>query len=74
MGSGGLGPSALSCGQGANGCHSAEATHLGATLLNRRHQLLRHLFSVPYWEWGGCNGAGEREQYLRGAFKETSWP
>jgi hypothetical protein len=40
----------------------------GATLLKRRHlQLLGHaLVSVPYWEWGGCQGAVEREQYLRG--------
>jgi len=40
----------------------------GATLLKRRHlQLLGHtLVIVPYWEWNGCRGAGEREQYLRG--------
>jgi hypothetical protein len=40
----------------------------GAILLKRRHlQLLGHaLVSVPYWELGGCNGAGEREQYLSG--------
>ena len=39
----------------------------GATLLKRRHlELLGHaLVSVPCWEWGGCKGAGEREQYLR---------
>ena len=40
----------------------------GATLLKRRHlQLLGHaLVSLPYWEWEGANGAGERELYLRG--------
>ena len=40
----------------------------GATLLKRRYlQLLGHtLVSVPYWEWERCQGAGEREQYLRG--------
>jgi hypothetical protein len=40
----------------------------GATLLKRRHlELLGHaLVTVPYWEWEGCKGAGEREQYLRG--------
>jgi hypothetical protein len=40
----------------------------GATLLKRRHlQLLGHaLVSVPYWEWEGIQGAGERELYLRG--------
>ena len=39
----------------------------GATLLKRRYlQLLGHtLVSVPYWEWERCQGAGEREQYLR---------
>ena len=39
----------------------------GATLLKRRSlQLLGHtLVSVPYWEWERCQGAGEREQYLR---------
>jgi hypothetical protein len=39
----------------------------GATLLKRRHLvLLGHtLVSVPYWEWSGCKGAGEREQYLK---------
>ncbi len=40
----------------------------GATLLKRRHlELLGHaLVIVPYWEWQGCKGTGEREQYLRG--------
>ena len=40
----------------------------GATLLKRRHlQLLGYvLVSVPYWEWDGAKGAGERERYLRG--------
>jgi len=41
----------------------------GGTLLKRRHltELLGHvLVIVPYWEWEGCKGAGEREQYLRG--------
>jgi hypothetical protein len=40
----------------------------GATLLKRRHlELLGHaLVTVPYWEWEGCKGAREREQYLRG--------
>ena len=40
----------------------------GATLLKRRLlQLLGHaLVSVPYWEWEGAKGAGERELYLRG--------
>jgi hypothetical protein len=39
----------------------------GATLLKRRYlQLLGHtLVSLPYWEWERCQGAGEREQYLR---------
>ena len=37
-------------------------------MLKRRHlKLLDHvLVVVPHWEWGGCRGAGEREQYLRG--------
>jgi hypothetical protein len=40
----------------------------GHTLLKRRHlELLGHaLVTVPYWEWDGCKGAGEGEQYLRG--------
>jgi hypothetical protein len=40
----------------------------GATLLKRRHlELLGHaLVIVPYWEWDGCKGIGERVQYLRG--------
>jgi hypothetical protein len=40
----------------------------GHTLLKRRHlELLGNaLVTVPYWEWEGCKGAGEREQYLRG--------
>jgi hypothetical protein len=39
----------------------------GATLLKRRHlELLGHaLVIVPSWEWSGCKGACEREQYLR---------
>ena len=39
----------------------------GATLLKRRHlELLGHaLVIVPYWEWDGCKGIGERVQYLR---------
>jgi hypothetical protein len=45
----------------------ASGAPTGATLLKRRHlRLLGHaLVSVPYWEWSGCKGAGEREQYLR---------
>ena len=44
----------------------------GATLLKRRHlELLGHaLVSVPYWEWSGCQGAGEREQYLKSKLTE----
>jgi hypothetical protein len=44
----------------------------GATLLKRRHlRLLGHaLVSVPYWEWSGCKGAGEREQYLKSKLAE----
>jgi hypothetical protein len=40
----------------------------GATLLKRRHlELLGYvLVTVLYWEWEGCMGAREREQYLRG--------
>ena len=40
----------------------------GATLLKRRClELLGHaLVTVPYWDWDGCKGPGEREQYLRG--------
>ena len=36
--------------------------------MKRRHlELLGHvLVTVPYREWEGCKGAGEREQYLRG--------
>jgi hypothetical protein len=30
------------------------------------------LLSVPYWEWDGCNGAGERERYLRGRLEATT--
>ena len=39
----------------------------GHTLLKRRHlELLGNaLVTVPYWEWEGCKGAGEGEQYLR---------
>jgi hypothetical protein len=39
----------------------------GATLLKRRDlQLLGHaLVSLPYWEWDRCQGAGEKEQYLK---------
>jgi hypothetical protein len=46
----------------------ASGAPTGATLLKQRHlQLLGHtLVSVPYWEWSGCKGACEREQYLRG--------
>ena len=46
----------------------ASGAPTGATLLKRRYlQLLGHtLVSVPYWEWDRCQGAGEREQYLRG--------
>ena len=45
----------------------ASGAPTGATLLKRRHlQLLGHaLVSVPYLEWDGWKGAGEREQYLR---------
>jgi hypothetical protein len=45
----------------------ASGAPVGATLLKRRHlQLLGYaLVSVPYWEWDRCNGAREREQYLR---------
>jgi len=25
---------------------------------------------VPYWEWSGCEGAGEREQYLKSKLAE----
>jgi len=44
----------------------------GATLLKRRHLLrMGHtLVSVPYWEWERCQGAGEREQYLRGKLED----
>jgi hypothetical protein len=49
----------------------ASGAPTGATLLKRRHmQLLGHaLVSVPYWEWDRCQGAGEREKYLRGKLK-----
>ena len=45
----------------------ASGAPTGATLLKRRYlQLLGHaLVSVPYCEWERCQGAGEREQYLR---------
>jgi len=45
----------------------ASGAPTGATLLKRRYlQLLGHtLVSVPYWEWERCQGADEREQYLR---------
>jgi hypothetical protein len=44
----------------------------GATLLKRRYLLrMGHaLVSVPYWEWSGCKGAGEREQYLKSKLAE----
>jgi hypothetical protein len=44
----------------------------GATLLKRRHlELPGHaLVSVPYWEWDGCKGAGEREEYLNSKLAE----
>ena len=44
----------------------------GATMLKRRHlQLLGYaLVSVPYWEWSGCKGEGEREQYLKSKLAE----
>jgi hypothetical protein len=46
----------------------------GATMLKRRHLLgMGHtLVSVPYWEWERCQGAGEREQYLRGKLEATT--
>jgi len=45
----------------------ASGAPTGASLLKRRYLiLLGHvLVSVPYWEWERCQGAGEREQYLR---------
>jgi hypothetical protein len=45
----------------------ASGAPTGAPLLKRLYlQLLGHtLVSVPYWEWERCQGAGEREQYLR---------
>jgi len=45
----------------------ASGAPTGATLLKRRlMQLLGHaLVSVPYWEWSGLRGVGEREQYLK---------
>jgi hypothetical protein len=50
----------------------ASGAPTGATLLKRRHlQLLGHaLVSVPHWEWSGCKGAGEREQYLKSKLAE----
>jgi hypothetical protein len=50
----------------------ASGAPTGATLLKRRHlELLGHaLVSVPYWEWSGCKGAGEREQYLKSKLAE----
>jgi hypothetical protein len=46
----------------------ASRVPMAATLLKRRDlELLGHaVVSVPYWEWDGRKGAGEREQYLRG--------
>jgi hypothetical protein len=46
----------------------------GGTLLKRRHlELLNNvLVIVPYWELGGCKGAGERKQYLRGTAPDGS--
>ena len=46
----------------------------GDTLLKQRHlHVLGHtLVSVPYWEWAGCQGAGEREQYLRGKLRQCT--
>ena len=40
----------------------ASGAPTGATLLKRRHlHVLGHaVISVPYWEWAGCKGAGER--------------
>jgi hypothetical protein len=50
----------------------ASGAPTGATLLKRRNlELLGHaLVSVPYWEWSGCKGAGEREQYLKSKLAE----
>ena len=50
----------------------ASGAPTGATLLKRRHlELLGHaLVSVPYWEWSGCKGAGEREPYLKSKLAE----
>jgi hypothetical protein len=50
----------------------ASGAPTGATLLKRRHlELLGHaLVSVPYWEWSGCKGAGEREQYVKSKLAE----
>ena len=31
-----------------------------------RHFPQHEAVSVPYWEWEGAKGAGEREVYLRG--------
>jgi hypothetical protein len=45
----------------------ASGAPTGATLMKRRclKQLGNTLVSVPYWEWERCQGAGEREHYLR---------
>jgi hypothetical protein len=50
----------------------ASGAPTGATLLKLRHlQLLGHArVSVPYWEWSGCKGTGEREQYLKSKLAE----
>jgi len=52
----------------------ASGAPTGATLLKRRHlSLLGHtLVSVPYWEWGRCEGSGEREQYLKSKLDECA--
>jgi hypothetical protein len=52
----------------------ASGAPTGATLLKRRHlHVLGHtLVSVPYWEWAGCKGTGEREQYLRGKLRQCT--
>ena len=52
----------------------ASGAPTGATLLKRRHlEALGHaLVIVPFWEWSGCKGAGEREQYLLGKLEAGS--
>jgi hypothetical protein len=54
----------------------ASGAPTGATLLKRRHlEVLGHaLVIVPFWEWSGCKGAGERDITCGASWKLPACP